>query len=96
MHEEGEFFEKDFMAEQDTRLLFQPEDFVFPFTDIEVEGPGGNLRPSVVSTNPFLGTLPGDGTGQNLVTLTACGVNQPHNHPRGTETSFIVKGSAPA
>lgn len=88
-----DFSEKDFMAEPDTRALFEPEDFVFEFDEPEVETPGGNLRPNIIATNPFLGTLPGNGNGQNLVTLEACGVNQPHVHPRGIETSFITKGA---
>ena len=76
-------------------MLFDNEDFVFTFDEVDGEPTsGGALRPSLISTNLFLGTLPGDGNGQNLVTLEACGVNQPHVHPRGTETSSITNGVA--
>lgn len=45
-----------------------------------------------VNQNQGLATLPGDGVGQNLITLEPCAINQPHVHPRGTEISFITKG----
>lgn len=45
-----------------------------------------------VNNNQALATLPGDGVGQNLITLEPCAINQPHVHPRGTEISFITKG----
>ena len=45
-----------------------------------------------VNNNQALATLPGDGVGQNLITLAPCAINQPHVHPRGTEISHITKG----
>lgn len=57
-----------------------------------LQGPGGNLRPQFIFNAPALATLPGEGVGQNLVTLEPCGINQAHHHPRGTEFSHIVKG----
>lgn len=73
------------MAEDALRQDFEPAEFVFKFAENEpeAEGPGGNLRPSLIFNNELLGALPGEGNGQNLVTLEACGVNQPHHHPRG-------------
>jgi hypothetical protein len=86
------FMEKDFMSEPETRLQFSEEDFVYSFDFIGDQGLGGNTRPSFVANNPFLGTLPGNGFGQSIVTLTACGINLPHHHPRATETIFVTKG----
>ena len=45
-----------------------------------------------VNNNQALATLPGDGVGQNLITLAPCAINQPHVHPRGTEIVHITKG----
>ena len=47
-----------------------------------------------VNNNQALATLPGDGVGQNLITLAPCAINQPHVHPRGTEISHITTGKA--
>lgn len=80
------------MPEADARLAFNVDDFVLKFDEIGSSGPGGELRPQFVGRNPVLATLPGDGIGQNLVILEACGVNQPHHHPRGTEFSHQLTG----
>jgi len=45
-----------------------------------------------VNNNQALATLPGDGVGQNLITLAPCAINQPHVHPRGTEIVHITQG----
>ena len=47
-----------------------------------------------VNNNQVLATLPGDGVGQNLITLEPCAINQPHVHPRGTEISHLTKGTS--
>ena len=47
-----------------------------------------------VQNNQVLATLPGDGVGQNLISVEACAINQPHVHPRGTEITHITKGKS--
>jgi len=83
----------DFIPELQERQEFDAKDFVFEFQEVAEETPFGNLRPMFVNFNPALATLPGEGSAQNLVTVGPCAVNQPHNHPRGTELSHITKGT---
>jgi quercetin dioxygenase-like cupin family protein len=73
------------------RLNTRLSDFVLKFEDVET-GPGGIIRPQGIGNTPILGTLPGEGIAQVLVTLGACGINQPHTHPAGTEFIFVVEG----
>jgi quercetin dioxygenase-like cupin family protein len=69
--------------------------FVFDFDVARASDttPNGMIQPNQVNSNPFLSTLPGDGNGQTLVTLGPCAGNTPHNHPRGSEISFVLYGS---
>lgn len=85
--------DSDFCTELQLRSKFEPADMVLEFTSASEETSNGNLRGNFVDSNPYLATLPGDGVGQNLVTLGACGVQTPHTHPRGTEFSYAVNGA---
>lgn len=69
--------------------------FVFDFKKAKkVEGgtPTSSLRGNNVGSNPFLTTLPHRGNGQTLVTMGPCSGNSPHNHPRGSEISYMTYG----
>lgn len=82
----------DFIPELQQRKEFGDDDFVFKFKKTTDDTPFGNLRPMFVDFNPALATLPGDGASQNLVTVGPCAINQPHNHPRGTQISHVTEG----
>lgn len=84
--------ELDFKTELAQRQAFSAADFIFQFTNVDSTTANGNLRGLFVNNDAALATLPGDGVSQNLVTIEACGINQPHNHPRGTEISHVTKG----
>lgn len=47
-----------------------------------------------VNNDAVLASLPNGGVSQNLVTLEPCSINQIHVHPRGTEISYLTKGTA--
>lgn len=85
--------ELDFKSELMQRSAFSAADFIFKFTKADTSNANGNLRGLFVNTDPALATLPGDGVAQNLVTIAGCAINQPHNHPRGTEISHVTKGN---
>lgn len=84
--------ELDFKTELAQRQAFSAADFIYQFTNVDSTTANGNLRGLFVNNDAALATLPGDGVSQNLVTIEACGINQPHNHPRGTEISHVTKG----
>lgn len=83
----------DFMPELQQRQEFGNNDFLFKFQRTAEKTPFGNLRPLFVNFDPALATLPNDGVAQNLVTVGPCAINQPHNHPRGTEISHVTEGN---
>ena len=84
--------ELDFQTELQQRQQFGNSSFIFSFND-PAPTANGDLRTLFVNNDEALATLPNGGVAQNLVTLKACAVNQPHNHPRGTEISHVLKGS---
>jgi hypothetical protein len=84
--------ELDFETELQQRAEFSAADFIFNFSNADTSNGNGNLRGLFINNDAALATLPGDGVSQNLVTIEACGINQPHNHPRGTEISHVTKG----
>jgi hypothetical protein len=88
-----DFPESDFNSEQAVRAKFAPEDFTFKYEKAIADFPGGSAKPMLITTDPYLGSLPGDGIGQTVVMLHPCGVNQLHVHPRGTETVFMLQGA---
>jgi quercetin dioxygenase-like cupin family protein len=90
-HNGHELLDLDFHSEQQARMDFDLSDFVFKFEDEET-GPGGSIRGQTITNTPILGTLPAEGIAQTRVTLEACGINQPHIHPAGTEFFYIVSG----
>ncbi|KAL0054779.1 hypothetical protein WJX82_002271 [Trebouxia sp. C0006] len=58
----------------------------------DFQTPAGTQSSLFVNNNQALATLPGDGVGQNLISLAPCAINQPHVHPRGTEIIHITQG----
>jgi len=82
----------DFQTELAQREEFPASDFIFKFPTEDQSTKFGNLRNLFINNDPILATLPNGGVAQNLVTLEACAVNQPHSHPRGTEISFVTEG----
>jgi quercetin dioxygenase-like cupin family protein len=91
-HNGHELLDLDLHSEQQARMDFDLSDFVFKFEDEET-GPGGSIRGQTITNTPILGTLPGEGIAQTRVTLEACGINQPHTHPAGTEFFYILSGN---
>jgi hypothetical protein len=85
--------EKDFQPEDELRKSFNASDFFFDLNNASIQAPGGAVAASVIASNKFLGTLPGDGVSAAVVTMEACSLLQPHVHPRGTESTFIIKGA---
>lgn len=85
----------DFIPEPKKREEFPASDFIFKFQKVDVQTKFGNLRNLFVGQDPALADLPGDGVGQNLVTVGPCAINQPHSHPRGTEISHVTEGMSP-
>lgn len=83
--------ELDFQTELQQRQQFGNSSFIFSFND-PAPTANGDLRTLFVNNDEVLATLPNGGVSQNLVTLKACAINQPHNHPRGTEISHVLKG----
>lgn len=83
----------DFFPELTIREEFPPSDFIFKFQNVDTQTKFGNLRNLFVNNDPALATLPGEGVGQNLVTVGPCAINQPHSHPRGTEISHVTEGT---
>lgn len=83
--------ELDFQPELKQRQQFGNSSFIFSFND-PISTANGDLRTLFVDNDEVLATLPNGGVSQNLVTLKACAINQPHNHPRGTEISHVLKG----
>jgi hypothetical protein len=84
----------DFRTELAERQEFPASDFIFKFPTEDQSTKFGNLRNLFINNDPILATLPHGGVAQNLVTLEACAVNQPHSHPRGTEISFVTEGTS--
>lgn len=85
--------ETSYQPELVARNQFPVEDFTFDFLNVDSETPNGRASALNVATNPLLGTLPGHGIGQNLISLGPCAINQPHVHPRGTEFTWITQGT---
>lgn len=84
--------ELDFETELQQRKQFGNSSFIFSFNDPAATA-FGDLRTLFINNDEVLATLPNGGVSQNLVTLKACAINQPHNHPRGTEISHVLKGT---
>lgn len=75
------------------RMAYTADDFVFDFNSTSVDNAGGSVRGEFVNNNPALALLNEHGVGQTLITLKPCAINQPSVHPRGTEVSFVIKGT---
>ncbi|KAK9811073.1 hypothetical protein WJX73_000154 [Symbiochloris irregularis] len=85
-----------FPNEASTRIADNYTGFVFDYdkgTPLTVT-PNGMLIPNQVSQNPYLSTLPDGGNGQAILRLGPCAGNTPHTHPRGSEISFMLYGTA--
>ena len=56
------------------------------------EGPGGRSLQVNLANKPAL--LRAAGLAQTYFTLQPCGLNQPHWHPRGSMTTYVISGAA--
>jgi hypothetical protein len=90
-----DFPESAFLSEITVRKNFPDAAFKTAFDTVVADFPGGSARSNQVGQNPFLGSLPGEGLSQLVLTLNGCGVNGLHVHPRGTESVFMVTGARP-
>ncbi|KAJ4245980.1 hypothetical protein NW762_013724 [Fusarium torreyae] len=74
------------------KLLDQPGDYIFDFTNAtggEAVGKGGR---SVSATALTMPSLIGNGASMTVAFLGPCGMNTAHVHNRATELNIIVKG----
>eukprot|EP00122_Pirum_gemmata_P005228 Pgem_evm4s4769 len=72
--------------------MFENNDFVITFPNIESESPGngGTIQVQSLANNPVLELADMSIT---KFTLEPCAINLPHVHPRATEMIYVISGS---
>lgn len=85
----GEFATRVFPVLARDRVDAIPDEgFVFDLINAEgEEGPGGMIQVANAASFP---AVQGHSTSAALFTIDPCGINQPHLHPRGTETLYAI------